>query len=100
MNWSNCKNAKAETVNKLEARISRPNFIPESFYSKPEFSYGSVMEEHDSTIAQRWKPRLEVVPDCVVGMEPVNVQHIDRPVAETLPRIVESRSNQLGEIAV
>ena len=59
-----------------------------------------VVEQHDAAAGQLRQPRVEVVPDGVVAVTAVDVEQVDRAVAEAAEGLVEGHAKELREAAV
>ena len=81
----------------LQVRILASQLLPELPDLKICVAGRRVVEQHDPSGSNLGKPVLEVVPDGVVGVRPVDVQQIHGAVSELLLRLVESRAQESGE---
>src|SRR5437660_1499666 len=59
-----------------------------------------LREQHDPSIRQLRSPFLEIPPGCLVGMEAIHVQEIDRAVVEVRQRVVKGSAHEFREIPV
>src|SRR5262245_48961034 len=91
------QHAEAMAVKKREAGVLARQLFPESPDTEVPFPHVDVVQNHDTLGAQLGPPRLEVVPDRLVGMEAVDVQQIDAAVAKLRERLIECRSHEPRE---
>jgi len=87
-------------VEEAEARVAAAHLVPEPPYSEFAFPDVGVVEEHDCGSAELREPGLEVVLDCLIGVQPVEVEEVDGPVGELGHRLVERCSKQARELPV
>ena len=87
-------------MQEFEAGIGGANLIPELLHAETKIGDCGVVEKHNTAITQRREPGLEVVSNCFVRVESVDMKDVDRCFVESLPRLVERRSNQLRKFAV
>nr|WP_292002185.1 hypothetical protein [Chlorobium sp.] len=58
------------------------------------------MKQHNASLRHFRQPEFEIVPDRLIGMQAVDVQKIDRSIAEMAYRIVEGHTQQPGKCFV
>ena len=96
---SNAGDTEAVSMEESKARILSGNVLPKLPDAEISLVDIDVVEEDDGPRAQFGQPGLEVVPDGLVRVSPVDVQEVDASVGKMAKRLVERRSNQAGEPA-
>ena len=87
-------------VRELEVREPRLDLLPEPPDAEVALAHARVVQEDDAARAHLREPRLEVMPDGLIRVIAVNVQQVNRAVAEARQGFVESASDEAGEVLV
>src|SRR5262245_53479024 len=91
---------EAMAVQELEARILGPQLLPKLRDAEITLAHIGVVHENDTAVRELGPPALEIVSHVAIVMPAVQVQEIDRAVAEVRQRLVEGRPNQRRERSV
>ena len=97
---ANGKHPQAVAVDELEARVALPDLHPEPPDAEVPLPDVGVVQQDDPPAAELREPAVEVVTDGVVGVEPVDVQQVDRPVRELPQGLVEGGLQERRDSAV
>ena len=92
--------AKALTPGGLEVRIARLHFFPQFPHTEIKFADVNVVEEHHAPFTHLRQPVFKIAPDCLIGMEAVDMQQIDRAILEVRQRLIESGLDEAGKAAI
>ena len=85
------------TVDKLESRIIGAKLCKQPLHAKVTLANIRIVEQHDATRRELGPPRLVVVVDRLVGVEPVHVEQVDGTVLKVGDRLIECGAHQPGE---
>src|SRR5262245_24455588 len=87
-------------MQELEARILGPQLLPKLRNAEITLAHIGVVHENDRAVRELGPPALEIVLHVAIMMPAVEMQEIDRAVAEVRQRLVERRPNQRRERSV
>ena len=83
-----------------EGRVVRRELLPEPPDPELGLPHVRVVQQHDAVVAELRQPRREIVGHVLVAMGAVDVEQVDRSVAERSHRLVERLLPELRERSV
>ncbi len=92
--------AQPPAVPELETLAFLADFLPELPGPEIVVTRGDVVKERDAAWAEFAPPRLEIVPDGLVGVQAVEMDQVKAPVGEAVQSVVEGGAHQIGEAGV
>src|SRR5258706_5970439 len=94
---ANLDNAQTVAVREYETTVAALQVAPELPDPELPLAHIDVVEQHDAAIREFRQPGFEVMGDIVVSVPPIDMQQIDRTVAEMRQCLIERRSDQSGK---
>ena len=91
------QDAETVAVQELKAWVTLGQLAPQSMDTEIIPADVGVMEQYHRSVGQLRQPGLEVVPDGLIGVQPVNVQEVDGAILNLVERLVEGATEQGGE---
>jgi hypothetical protein len=71
--FANSEHTETMTVDKLEMGEAFAQFCPKAPDPEIILTFIGIMEQHDSSLRKLRLPTLEIVPNCLVGVEVIHV---------------------------
>ena len=84
----------------LEDGIILTQVGQEAAHTKSPLAYIRIVQDNDRTVRELRKPCIEIMLHCLAGVEPVDVEQIDRVLIKIFAGLVKGRSHQAGESRV
>ena len=81
-------------------RIPSGQLSPQAPNAKIAPVFSNIMEQRDGALAHLGQPGFEIVPGRIVRVEAVDMQQIDRPIANGGGRLIEGALVKSRECAI
>src|SRR4030088_2395456 len=93
---ANLDNAQTVAVREFETMVATLQVAPELPDPELPLAHIDVVEQHDAAIREFRQPGFEVMSDIVVSVPPIDMQQIDRTVAEMGQSLMKFRTYDSG----